>query len=318
MPYPNYEDQMDISFFTEKGIKANLLQGKYTGRFLEELGDNAPVSRIKLDVLFRRNFVMYSIFSISPPWLRGVIYKDGSYWDLVGSGRADVVGGSVVDCYSVLYYLPEITDTEESAGTYTALVNNITHEHSFLQYPDYTVVSQITDFGPNLFNGHSNSHRIYHVNAAAYLLLSKWFEKLKEMDVYDNTRIIVVSDHDERVVKPLFSPSMNRINTFYNPILLIKDFNASEEIETINTFMTTADVPLLALKDIIENPANPFTGRLLKADKENGVNIFLGGSPMLRDYTGYEALDKTSSFYHVEDDIFDEKNWTRITKNFDN
>jgi hypothetical protein len=80
--------------------------------------------------------------------------------------------------------------------------------------------------------------------------------------------------------------------------------------------MTNADVPLLVLNGLVANPVNPFTGIELKPDKADGVNIFLGGSSMLRDYTGSAALDKVSSFYHVKDNIFDEKNWTRITKNY--
>ena len=35
----------------------------------------------------------------------------------------------------------------------------------------------------------------YHANAAALLRLGEWFDWMREQGVYDNTRIIIVSDH---------------------------------------------------------------------------------------------------------------------------
>jgi hypothetical protein len=82
------------------------------------------------------------------------------------------------------------------------------------------------------------------------------------------------------------------------------------------SFMTTADVPSLASEGIIPNPRNPFTGKALVPEKTEGVNIYLGGSAYTRDYPGWEALEKNAAFYHVKDNIFDEKNWTKITKRY--
>jgi YidC/Oxa1 family membrane protein insertase len=316
MPYVNYESAMEVSFFTERGILADTFIGKYSAHLTAELGENAPVNPMRFDVILRRNFVMYGIFSITPPYLRKFIYDKSSYWGTEAKSRFDVVGGSAFDNYAELYYLPEMTGVERGKDTLTILVNDLTHSPSFFQYPDYTVAARITDFGPDKFNGHISSFQHYHANAAVYLLLAKWFDFLKKNEIYDNTRIIIVSDHDEMVKKPLLSESLNKINAYYNPILLVKDFNARGNIQTDTAFMTNADTPLLAVNGLIPNPVNPYTGKELSADKEKGVNIFLGGSNMLRDYTGFASLDKSSSFYHVHDNIFAEENWTKFTKNY--
>jgi hypothetical protein len=284
---------------------------------INELGENAPINSMKIDLILRRNFFMYGIFSISHPYFRNILYNDGSYWSAAKNSRTDVVNGYALDSYAELYYLPEITSFDMKKNTVNILTNNLTHSPSFFQYPDYTVVSQITDFGPDIFNGHLKSFQHYHANAAAFLLLANWLDFLKKNGVYDNTRIIIVSDHDEMVKKPFFSDALNGINTYYNPILLVKDFNAHGNIQRDATFMTNADTPILAVKDLIPNPVNPFTGRELQADKEQGANIFLGGSSMPRDYTGFAALDKKSPFYHVHDDIFSEENWSKFTKSYD-
>ena len=54
---------------------------------------------------------------------------------------------------------------------------------------------------------------------------------------------------------------------FYYPLLMIKDFNA-KEFSTSEEFMTNADVPTYAVKDVIPNPINPFTGKLIGNDEK--------------------------------------------------
>ena len=72
----------------------------------------------------------------------------------------------------------------------------------------------------------------YHCNMATMIELSEWFDYLKENDVYDNTRIILVADHG------ISSFGVNNsdysdlkldedTNVFsYNPLLMVKDFKS--------------------------------------------------------------------------------------------
>ena len=316
LPYVNYNEPMNKSFFIEKGIQASILKDQFYSRFINEFPDKAPEVSINYDALLRRNFIFFGIVSIAAPVLRDAIYRKGTYWAAIPAGGDDFISSGVISDYSGLYYLPQLCSYDNENDSLILMVNDLPHSPSFLQYPDYTIVSRISDFGPEKFNGNIISQKHYHVNMASYLLLAKWLDDLRENGVYNNTRIIIVSDHDELLEKPLFSNTLNKINAFYNPILLVKDFNTTGDLITDMKFMTNADVPLIATTDIIANPINPFTGKPLELQKENGVNIYLGGSAYTRDYPGWEALEKTSSFYHVKDNIFVENNWTRITKRF--
>jgi hypothetical protein len=213
--------------------------------------------------------------------------------------------------------LPEITEiAAEVEGTFTVMINDLTHEPAYLQYPDYTVEEKTTDYGRNFFG--NDSFKYYHVNSASYILLAKWFDYLREAGVWDNTRIIIVSDHgDSGITHPDFSTFQNNHVLPYNPILLFKDFWDNEPLKTNNDFMTSADVPFLALKDIVENPINPFTGNPLTPDKKNGIYIFTGGRTNTSFYTGSTCLEDNSKFFYVHDSIFDNRNWTELTyKNF--
>ena len=61
----------------------------------------------------------------------------------------------------------------------------------------------------------------------------------------------------------------------FHAMLLVKDFNGEGEIRTDSTFMTNADTPTLAMKGLIKNPVNPFTGNAVtneaKYDKDHFI-----------------------------------------------
>ena len=57
----------------------------------------------------------------------------------------------------------------------------------------------------------------------------------------------------------------------FNPLLMVKDFDADGEIRTDTTFMTTADVPSLAMEGIITDPVNPYTGKRITGDEKQNL-----------------------------------------------
>jgi hypothetical protein len=97
----------------------------------------------------------------------------------------------------------------------------------------------------------------------------------------------------------------------YTALLLVKDFNAHGALSVDNTtFMTNADVPLIALEGIIENPVNPWTGNQIKSDKENGIVLSTSyGMPV------NERTLTTNKFnmLHVHTNIYDPENWSQVT-----
>jgi hypothetical protein len=318
LPYINYDMPLEDEFYSNRGIKAQDVNEVFYGnKYLHDvLGLDEYTEPIQGDKLLRRNILMFSILETTIYSLRDIIYQNGKYWSTtdytVNAGGGGGIFRGTLGSYSVLYYLPEITGiNKETKGTLSVITNNLTHDPAYLQYPDYTVEAEITKIGNNFFQ--NDSFKYYHVNAAAYILLAKWFAHLRSEDVWDNTRIIIVSDHgDGGITNPHFSSFQNNLVLPYSPILLYKDFAKNDPLETNNEFMTNADVPLLAVKDIVENPTNPFTGKPLKADKENGIYIFLEGYTNTTYYTGTTCLEDNSQFYRVHDSIFDSNNWQKL------
>lgn len=257
--------------------------------------------------LMKRNFVWYSLLKCMPTLFRDTIYNDGFYWN-TNKTLEDLQ--DVVNNYAALDYLPELTDFTVDGPTYTYLENELTHEPAFLQAPNYTPVEKVTDYG----NGPFNMDVHYHANISTLLRLGEWLEYLKENNVYDNTRIIIVSDHAVGVKNDRFSGSYPVDPCMLNPLLLVKDFGATGSLKTDNTFMSNADVPWLSMEGIIENPVNKATGNKINGEKKkNGLVVVSSSlwSPDGQNKTTFK-LDN-DQYYYVKDNIINPENWKKIT-----
>jgi YidC/Oxa1 family membrane protein insertase len=297
-------------FAAYPGIRADNLTGKFSAHWLE---DHPETKVASISGILKNNFIRLSYFKFLPPFLRIFLYDDGEWLTKSGSGGDDVENRgkltlTTIDSLSVLDLLTSLTVVKNDApGTLTIMVNNLTHDPAFFEYPGYDAVTSAANFGDGPFS--QDPH--YHVNMKAFLLLEKWFAFLKENQVYDNTRIIIVSDHGSWLPK---TPG-KVIGTYsaYNPLLLYKDFNSLGILNTDETFMTNADTPLLAVKNIIANPVNPFTGKPLAEDKKDGVTISTMRLTDFNDHSKYTYNIPNNAWLHVRDNIFDPSNWERIS-----
>jgi YidC/Oxa1 family membrane protein insertase len=254
----------------------------------------------------KRNTLWFSFLKITPPPLRQIVYDDGWYWgtDDIGSSLTDFI-----NFYAVLDFLPEFTSYDAKKPSALFLTNEATHELVLLQYPDYIPVKKVTAMG----SGEYSENRYYHVNNAFHLKFGEWLEELKKNGVYDNTRIIIVSDHGAGVDAKLADTDITipgERREEYNPVLLVKDFYSHGELKTDNTFMSNGDVPVLALKNIIDDPVNPFTGNLLKDNpKDSGLHITINHLPLPSQHNKNTFNIRKNQWIVVHDNIFDAENW---------
>jgi membrane protein insertase Oxa1/YidC/SpoIIIJ len=307
-PWVNYRSSSDLGVFNAyQGISANRIIGAYSEHWLKQRPGVRP--QLVAEGL-KNNLIRFSIFKFAPEALRKLLYDNGD-WLNTRSFRAkrSNLPKSTLDNYIALDLLPQLTRVDPgTANTFTALVNDITHAPAFLEEPDYTV--------PQGGNAAPKKHlrpKHYHVNMAALLLLGKWFDFLRENGVYDNTRIIIASDHGSNLQSNYRNnirlPNGEYVQT-YNPLLLFKDFNRQGELTTDNAFMTNADVPLLSLGGIIENPANPFTQKPLRAEKETGITLTTSRGRVPRYHAINTFTIRPGEWLRVQDNIFDSANWT--------
>ncbi len=308
--WANYQWIADMSIFKGmKNVTPLTLEHTYTGMWMDLNKD-----KIKADIVsssIKRNMLFVCFFRISPMIFRDAIYDDSRWWN------TDEESGDIqefIDYYSELYFLPQLTDFTSEKGVFMSLTNDSTHSGFELNPPDYTPSAKITGKGKGRYAKLSG----YSANVASFKLIGKWIELLKENGVYDNTRIIIAADHGigkSEVLKDLYNGQLEDGFTMdhLNPMLLVKDFNSNGEIRTDTAFMTNADVPLLLMKDIVENPVNPFTGKEMNDSikKERGA-VVTTNKTWSPDQHGPNVFSiKDDEWYTVKDNIFDVNNWKK-------
>ena len=290
-----------------------------------------------------RNFFLYGLMKISPLAIQRTIYDEGAY----NSSRSFYTGGSwtqlyenvhkatgmepdFLASYNVLHALPEITQIEQSEqNTFLFMTNDAPHDIMLLQTPDYTPSYSVdnaeydeahkdrfTVDGVTLNFADTVQYAHYHANMASMIQLGRWFDSMRENGVYDNTRIIIVSDHGRNLElnKDWMLDDGVDLEWFY-AMLMVKDFDA-KEFSFSDDFMMTADVPTLATKGIIENPQNPFTGKPISSayKEENPVYIFYSVEHSILVNNGNQYLP--GDWYRVENQgVHNPKDWVKVGTN---
>ena len=291
-------------------------------------------SAVEMIALNNRNFYFYGIFKSVPVIMQKFLYDNGDYLsgkvlnqEITSLYTAFGVNKNFVREIKVLDTLPEMSMVGESGNNFLYFANNATHAPCLLQLPDYTLENRVNntkliDYDNYLVNdkklGMKTREQVshYHTNMACFIKLATWFDFMKANDVYDNTRIILVSDHgaplrhfDELMIDNGKDSSKNI--EWYYPLLLVKDFD-SKEFVVSEEFMTNADVVTIATKGIIEKPVNPFTGKAINNDgKFNSVQYVFGShAHSLNKHN--ENTYIPGAWYAVRNDMRDKNNWNVV------
>jgi YidC/Oxa1 family membrane protein insertase len=299
--FANYSWKPDLSIFDPyPEITAQNIRGNYTGLWLRS---HPEMKIVSVSELLRELLIRFSFLKISTPALRIFIYDRGD-WLEENKNASEQFSLDTLDCYTTLYYLSLITDISDGKeNTYTAIVNDLTHDTATFQYPDYVPKIVVTNRGDGPFAEKES----YHAMMAAFLLLGKWFVFLQDQGVYDNTRIVIVSDHgkfeDSKYSGNMILPNNDWLSG-YHALLLAKDFMSDGELVTDATFMTHGEVPSIAMNELIDNPRNPFSGNPVASAGKNSAVI--ATASVLQ----YKIAD--DQWLSVHENIFIPNNWEKV------
>ena len=310
LSWANYSYVSDMSFF--RGLEntdAVSMMGKYVGDFKRE-NLKPGFGKATLSHTINRNLFWVSLFRESPVALRPVVYYKGTWWE----NGVQESASAFTDWFAPLHYAPKITALDSDKPTLSVITNEATHSHEDISMYDLKINGKTPYESKSLPNNNA-----YPVNCLALNEIARFAAFLKENGCYDNTRIILASDHGigrEEMGTLLYgTPTLNGYEKDHlNPLLMVKDFGKHGEVATDMTFMTVADVPSIALSGIVEQPVNPFTGKEISTEeKKDGFKVTT--ADLFMPYHSKSANVFTvpeDSWYVVKENIFADENWVRF------
>ncbi len=331
--YANYQWKPDLSIYDKYDeINAYHMEGvfNYKEPVLTDSGN-------KMEKRLYRNCFCYGFMKVLPYVLQPFFYDNGEYF-LLDSDNTVYLGNSTgkhsqkgVNEYHLQYHaalsaLIDVTDIiQEEKNCLFIISNNSTHDMCLLHEPEYIPAPSVdnTDYdmthqdrftvnGVTMNMDNAFSYAAYECSMEAFITLGDWFDYLRENGLYDNTRIIIVSDHGFGMnqFEDLLLDDIGFDAEAVNPILMVKDFNGTG-FNTSMEFMTNADTPALALDGIVQNPVNPFTNNPINQDGKSG-NVLIYSSEEINVNTnnGTRFVDPNGFWLTVHDDIRNKNNWS--------
>ena len=316
-PFCNYTYYGDLSPYENektKGIYTEQLDTAYSGRtlkaFTKEYGLSSASSS---EDETNKEAVNFSILQALLPVLR---YKFNKYLRNPNTAlEMDRI--RFLAPFSALYYITDMTDFNKAGNTYTFIGNNTTHEpaplgEGFVLPTDFEHSVKVDLPSDNYFTLIS-----YQTFVATMKQVARWIEALKHASVYNNTRIIITSDHgcgislNDEERKDEWEQVYGA-----SPLLMFKDFNSNGILQTDDTFMTNSDTLFLSKTGLDEiSDVNPFTGKTLTQNKEEGFSTYFAplsvNAVFLKSKTNKKfSMDKNALYrYSGNGSIFNRSSW---------
>jgi YidC/Oxa1 family membrane protein insertase len=282
-----------------KNVRSFNLDGRMESRFREEFPreEERLIDTFDFDILFR-----YGLFRIALPALRYGIHYKGTWWR---DGASNAYGRGLTE-FSTLYYLKDFCSADEGADTLNIFMNETPHEpgaYTKNLRPESGIIrfsrEEIEAFG-------SEDNAVYmYAFLAAMNAAGRFIDGLKDLGVYDNSRIIISSDHGSGFDTERFGQSGMQ---GYNPLFMVKERGRRGPLEASEEFMTNADTVIKAAADL-QNPVNPYSGAPLDG-REKTMPQTVGQAvsfqprrhgPFLYNLSGRRSLRSP--------DIFDPASW---------
>ncbi len=279
-PLANYQWIADLSIFDDvPDIRTFITEGR--------VFDDTTFSGESRNAVRDRNMFCYSLLRIAPVAVHSVLYDGGNYNKT--EKQLSFENSLFMSQYTFLKNLESVTKVGESGqNEFLVLVNSLTHEPMELQEPAYEPAeyvdnakydaehpTRVSGDGRTMTLSTQMQREAYQANVAALLLLGNWMDSLREQGVYDNTRIIIASDHGTNLdFEDLEVKHLGISTMMFNPLYMVKDFGEEKPFAFSDEFMIHADTPTLAFEGFIENPVNPATGNpVTDADKQKDAQV---------------------------------------------
>lgn len=263
--------------FARKGYRVNVVNPRGLGftmqgdcRFLQM--DGVFCTHIPLSVVQERALQMqfplsdlskanYSDLLVLLASMRGLPYAAKEVLFTKGPWRPflDHSAGTTFREWAELTALDDLSMTSAAEPNFNFISNILPHEPYYMGedcIPQRTRLQMTNDEVRR--RGHASLFSLQHSIAArcALLAVSDYMDFLRQAGVYDNTRIVVVSDHG--IVGPVEDTSTRAVagGTWSNayvrtrPVLLVKAPGAAGALRVSEDFMPNAEMPRIVCEDI--------------------------------------------------------------------
>jgi hypothetical protein len=244
-------------------------------------------------------FIMLSLFQNSPYFLKPIIYNDAGWLIFSDIALYGTIAGTVETEYGFVKLLPEVSNSKETGNTFKYIHSTLTHRPWCFK-KDGTVTKP-GEFADENAKSYWTRDAAYYTCSGFTKLFIDYIDWLKANGVYDNTYIILISDHGNDY--PEHNPFIKDHDySRLNSLFMVKPFGSTGDLKTdSDTLVSLQDIPAF-LKN-----AKDGTPVVIPKDRKLYPVYFIH----LQDFLDTGKLEIVRRF-ELKDNIYDEKNWKEI------
>jgi hypothetical protein len=241
----------DCRFLDMEGVNCTHIPAKVTQRVAKRFG-------MSMSTLAESNYadllVLLGTMRATPYIVKGAVHEKGPWKPFM-----DHSAGTTLREWAELKALPEMSRTDARKPTLNIVWSILPHEPYFMGedcMPRKTSL-ELTD-EEVARRGDSSLFGFQHSVAArcSLLLVADYMDHLRAKGVYENTKIVVVSDHgivgnaEDHSTRAVQGGTTENIFVVSRSVLLVKDEGASGKLKVSEEFMPNADVPRIVCQQI--------------------------------------------------------------------
>lgn len=254
----------------------------------------------------------YGLMSSVPYRARKYIYKNGTWMGIVNKS----FNARTYANYGYLDSLDKISNSNSSSPTFKYIQSNIPHlPWNISDELELTLLDPYpkTEGQKTKINGIIPEH--FYAEAFSLQAISKWIHWLKENQIYDNTMIVLVSDHGEGDsvslsesfginVQGEFGQWKNKgYPSRPHGLLMVKSFNDNQPFSISSKPMYSADVSNIVCDAVGEcAQTKKFKGH------KNRTHSVGEWSPIRHEYNKFNLTEQ----YIIEGTMFNKENWKQV------
>lgn len=253
---------------------------------------------------------MVTLFRAAPFMLKTRIYDDGSWIVFRKSYQFKYIAKKTLENYAYLDLLPELSSAGPGGDRFLFVHTQFTHEPFGVDAKGEVITDDFPEPASRSFVDKASA---YYTARRFLEFMLAWTDWMKKEGVYDNSLIVVMSDHgnkaddhDFKLPPALDNPFDRADASRANALFLVKPFGARGELRKDERFLSTADAPAIlfnALGDVkAYGPPPPPAGK--------GRNLYFAriqGS--WNDYLETETIGYT--YYRVRGDMDKPEDWSK-------
>jgi membrane protein insertase Oxa1/YidC/SpoIIIJ len=192
---------------------------------------------------------MLTLFRSAPFSLKARIYDNGSWILFRKSYQFQYIARKIARTYAYLDLLPQLSSIKTGGNTFKLIHTQFTHEPFGVTAEGAIISDEFPDPRTKSFIDGTSA---YYTARQFVEFLSRWIDWMKREGVYDNTFIIVISDHGNNandtgiefpgsLDNPIDRANLSRAHV----LMLVKRFGAHGAIRIDPRLVGNADVPAI-------------------------------------------------------------------------